>query len=438
MKNKLTRTLAAIAGLLLSCSVIAEIPLGIRIESDVRVDEAEFRRLFDAHRFYEGEKITIQASGTIDAHHQYWEERVCKWFGASCKYENRERATITDTSKFPVILSVQNISGVEVELIEQIVDSTLSTSVTKHVPLPAPWTKNQIYEINVLTSDSIDSEGELKAFSNPIQFYAKIVDKGLGQASLYRNRCEGRPKNCGGGSYQVSVINVDTSLRMSKFEKIMSGTVSSAMIIPTLKQDILFINDPVGINTTEARRPKIARVLFEQSKKHKGKQDEIAYLEYAVELDRSPQNADIANALTSAHLTSGNVAVAIIENNKTFHVIEQNFNNTPNQKLTEKVVEDYYNALRIAAQINVVNRGGIISADLNRAVGIYIKASEIALKNIDNNSVARTPEIKKKFTRLAFEAYIDASRILMMMRSTQNMEQAEMLLEKAHLLADSL
>lgn len=172
----------------------ASLPTGITVEEDIRVDERSFRLVFGAHRFFPGQKVTVQIQQTIDAHHQYWEARVCAWFGAKCWYEPRESATIVNTSTFPVLLSVKDIQGQELISLNQTIDSTVSDSPEKHVPLPQQWEANQIF---ALVLEIQDSGTKWNVFGEPIQFYARIADRGAGKIPLNYNSCDGRPPHCG-------------------------------------------------------------------------------------------------------------------------------------------------------------------------------------------------------------------------------------------------
>lgn len=70
---------------------------------------------------------------------------------------------------------------------------------------------------------------------------------------------------------------------------------------------------------------------------------------------------------------------------------------------------------------------------------MYIKASNVADEG--RKLVGFDRKDKKEWNlliQMAYEARVDASRLLMMMRSHENMEQAETLLEKAVMLAKEL
>ena len=418
----------AIVATLLSWDAHAALPEGMKIENDVRVDEVPFVRVFEGHRFFPGHKVTVQVTGSIDAHHQYWEDRVCSWFGLKCWYEPREAATIVNTATFPVLLSVRDPAGVEIDAITQAVNGEISDRPEKHF---APtWTASESF-VFPLGYDGADKR--LEPFGRPVQFFARVVDRGdAGKSPLYRNRCEGRPKHCGGGAYRLTVVNVDTTQRMEMLESLLKEKVSPATVIPRLRQDRLTVDDPAP---AAKRRVRLARVLFEQSKQHETV-PQLEYLEYAVELDRSTENLDISNALAQTHLSSGNVTAAKMENEKTFNTVQEDYAVADqSNKLTVKLVRDYFTALKIAAQIGAVDRSGLYSSDLVKAVAVYVKASGVAKRGLELNPASAE---RSELTRFAFEALVDASRLLMMMRSPQNMVQAEDLMKKAVELSESL
>jgi hypothetical protein len=422
---------SALTLLVASNAALALLPEGMTIENDVRVDETPFVRVFEGHRFFPGYKLTIHAMGSVDSHHQYWEDRVCSWFGLKCWHEPREAATIVNTSTFPVLLSIRDPAGAELsaitravsegtsEVIAQAVNTDFSDRPEKYV---APrWTANESFTLLV---DYPGADQKWEPFGRPVQFFARIVDRGAGKAPLFRNRCEGRPRHCGGGAYRLKVMEVDTSARMDMLENLLKEKVSPGTVIPRLRQDRLLVDD-----REPERRVRLARALYNQSLHHADVVPKLEYLEYAVELDRSPKNADISNALAQTHLASGNVTAAKLENEKTFKSVQEEYAAAKGaDKLTIKLVRDYFAALKIAAQIGAVDRSGLYSGDLIKAVAVYVKASEVAAEGL---RLQPGETDRRELTRYSFEALVDASRLLMMMRSRQNMVQAEELMSRA-------
>lgn len=401
----------------------ALLPAGVTIEKDVRVDEPEFARVFETQRFYPGQKVSILVRGSIDANHSYWDDRVCSWFGLKCWYEPRESSTIVDTRTFPVLVAVKDANGQEPAGPAQIATPSFTDRPDKSLSIALTTPQQFVVPLEIVNAD-----GEPGAFGRYIEFSARIADRGNGGAALYRNRCEGRPSHCGGGSYRITVVDVDNSARVASLRRLLTQKRSPSSIIPVLKQDVLLTNDP-----TVGHRALLARLLFEQAQNFWGEDvqpEKLEYLEYAVELDRSSATADISNELAKTHLASGNVALAKIENEKTFQVVQKEYEEaSTGNRLTDAIITNYYNALRVAAQIGTVERAAIQSSDLIRAVGVYIVAADVAQKGSSLSSI--TKEVRRKFARWSYEAYVDASRLLMMMRTPENLAQAEKLLDEA-------
>lgn len=403
------------------------------VEEDIRVEERSFRLVFGGHRFFPGQKITIKVRQTIDAHHEYWEVRECSWFGAKCWYEPRESATIVNTSKVPVLLSVKDMQGNELSSLNQTIDPAVSDSPVKHVPLPRQWEVDQEFP---LALEIQNSDREWKIFGAPIQVFARIADRGAGKMPLHYNSCDGRPRHCGRGSYRITVLKIDNTERLKKLEVLLQSQLPPSTVISTLKQDRFLVSDP-----DHNFRKKLARLLFNQSQLHSQNADaQQEYLQFALEIDRSLESADISNALSKAYLDSGNIQSAKVENEKTFQVISGEYASAQSAgALTLKLVSEYYKALKTAARIGSVERGGIYSGDLIKATGVYVQASDVADKGRSLLGVDRKDKQDwNLLTQMAYEARVDASRLLMMMRSHENMEQAETLLERAVTLAQEL
>lgn len=414
------------------------------VEEDIRVEERSFRLVFGGHRFFPGQKITIKVRQTIDAHHEYWEVRECSWFGAKCWYEPRESATIVNTSTFPVLLSVKDMQGKELSSLDQTIDQAVSDSPVRHVPLPPKWEADQEFP---LALEIQDSDREWKIFGAPIQVFARIADRGAGKMPLHYNSCDGRPRHCGRGSYRITVLKIDNTERMKKLEVLLQSQLPPSTVISTLKQDRFLVSDP-----DHNFRKQLARLLFNQSQLHSNADAQQEYLQFALEVDRSLASVDISNALSKAYLDSGNIQSAKVENEKTFQVISGEYASAKSAgALTIKLVSEYYKALKTAARIGSVERGGIYSGDLIKATGVYIEASRIADegrcllgvgRKDQDNCLPPADQGKRKewnlLTQMAYEARVDASRLLMMMRSHENMVQAERLLGDAVTLAQQL
>ncbi len=409
----------------------ASLPAGLTVEEDVRVSESNYRAVFSDRRFYPGQKITVQIRGTVDADHHYWEERRCSWAGIKCWYEYPESANIVNTSSLPVLLSVRDTRGEDVESLKQAVDPKISDGSQKHFPLPEPWVANQ--EL-VLELRMPDAENKWDTFGQAIQIFARIADRGLNNMPVYRNACVGRPPHCGSGAYSVAVTNIDNSERMRHLENLLKVPVPPSTVISALKQDRFLVGDSAKDHQT-----KLARLLYGQSqlKLHEGTEAEQQYLQYALELDRSEKSVDISNALSKAYLSSGNIAAAKMENEKTFQIIAAEYEKAKASGLTLAVVLEYSKALKTAAQIGSIERGGIHSGDLIKAVGIYVKASSVSEEGLEK-VVGLPDKDYNQLVQVSYESLVDASRLLMMMRSHENMEQAERLLEKAVILAAKL
>ena len=393
-----------------------------RTESDIRVNEIDYREIFEGIKLFPGQTVKIIVKETIDSEHRYWEDRVCSWFGLKCWYELRESAAMHGPDVFPVLLTVSN-TGAEQVLPELTLDSAISQRPGNHLPITQRRNPQEL----TLTLDVKGSGERLEAYASPFKIAARIADKSPGLV-LHRNACVGRPTVCGGGSYRIYIAGIDNAIRVEHLTKLLGSRLPPASLIAAISNDRMLLEDM-------DRRIDLVTKLFEYAQEFHGEKEVaefIEVLEFAVTLDSSTKVGAIPTALAQAYLKTGNVAQAKVHGNASFATIKEGYEK---DKRSPEMTENYYNALGVIAQIAVQERSALYSTDLAKAVSLYIEASSVA-GGMAN--VATKADVKRKFQKFSYEALYDAARVLMMMRTADNMGQAEALLIRAHLIEASI
>lgn len=388
-------------------------------------------------KFYPGQKVTIRIKGTVDPNHRYWESRECNWFGLNCWYEKREASNFMDANRLPVALRLVPSEKLTDPVHVNDVDRMLNNAA-HHLPIPADATK---YEFTI---DAPNSDTDFEAFATGFTLQAMIADKYDKSISISRSQCHNRPATCSTGAYTVEVGDIDNSIRLGYLQGLLDPSKDKRRTAAELKAsgvlDPFFIEDKDPKNNSsnqDSVKKAISKALFEHAKHfhrkdlEKDKPDKTDFLDIAaIALSLGPDKQEsvaIQNDIAWAYLKLGNVFAASQQLQDSLRIAKANYDN-PKNRQTVATYTDYAQALRLRASIWMQERVGMYGADMTVAVSLYQQAATICADAAPNLA---SKDGRFELYKCAYEALVDASRTLSVLRTREHLEMAEAMLIRA-------
>lgn len=406
--------------LLIPTIALADLEDGDSIQQSITPNTGDFIELFPGRDFFPGQIVSIQVGGgPIDVNHRFWEDRECNWLGLHCWYEKRDAPNPYRTDMFPLVVRALKRAGKEPpdrppqsEAPRFLLSRDVVVATTPAVP------QTIIAEIDVAGADA-----DLSVFGGAVQLFGKIADKGANGVQINRDPCVSR-NTCSGGLFTASVVNVDNAPRFEKLKTLLGKNPPlPTAVIRVLQADRLLVRDPKV-------RQRLAEFLFKHAQQRyqtqKTSPEYIAALEYAATLDKNQGSGALGNALAEAYLGSGNFAAAKVRAGGDLRALQVEFEKDPENETARKA---YIDSIQINARVLVGERGALYSSDLVKAVALYRKAAELALSAARNTKASA--ETRRDFYSEAYGSAVEASKVLMMARTEENLLQAKALVDWA-------